>query len=46
MLAPDFAVVEQIRTALAAAGFTAELENSSRSGDGVRARLRIAGEAS
>ena len=46
MLAPDFEVVEQVRSALAATGLSAELENSSRSGDRVRARLRVAGEAS
>lgn len=45
LLAPDFAAVERIRSALAEAGLSATLESSSRSGDRVRARLRIAGSA-
>jgi type II secretion system protein L len=43
LLAPDFAEVEALRAALLEAGFDASLESSSRSGDRVRARLRIGG---
>lgn len=46
LLAPDFAAVERIRSALAEAGLSATLESSSRSGDRVRARLRISGSPS
>ena len=41
MLAADFNAVEQVRAGLAAAGLSATLENSSRSGEQVLARLRI-----
>ncbi|WOJ94908.1 type II secretion system protein GspL [Congregibacter variabilis] len=41
LLAANFADVETLRVALEAAGFIASLESSSRSGDRVRARLRI-----
>ena len=41
LLAPNFAAVEALRTALTGEGLDATLENSSRSGDGVRARLRL-----
>jgi hypothetical protein len=41
MLAPDFDAVEDIRAGLVNAGLDATLENSSRAGEGVRARLRI-----
>lgn len=45
LLAPDFDEVEALRQALVKAGLQATLENSSRNGDRVRARLRIGGEA-
>ncbi len=45
LLAPDFAEVEALRAALLTAGFEASLESSSRSGERVRARLRIGGDA-
>lgn len=41
LLAANFADVEALRVALEAAGYIASLESSSRSGDRVRARLRI-----
>lgn len=41
LLAPDFASVETLRSTLAGRGLAATLESSSRSGDRVRARLRI-----
>jgi general secretion pathway protein L len=41
LLAPDFDAVEDIRAGLVNAGLDATLENSSRAGEGVRARLRI-----
>ena len=41
LLAPNFAAVEALRTALTGEGIDATLENSSRSGEGVRARLRL-----
>ena len=41
MVAPDFEAVETVRTALAAAGLEAELENSNVQGDAVRARLKV-----
>lgn len=41
LLAADFAAVESLRGALETAGYAATLESSSRSGDRVRARLRI-----
>lgn len=41
VLAPDFASVETLRTTLAGRGLDATLESSARSGDRVRARLRI-----
>lgn len=43
LLAPSFGAVERLQTALAEAGVTAVLENSSRSGEQVRARLRLGG---
>lgn len=43
LLVPDFAAVETIRSGLTASGLSATLENSARSGDRVRARLRIGG---
>ena len=43
LLAPDFSAVESLQQALAADGVDAVLENSSRSGDQVRARLRLGG---
>jgi type II secretory pathway component PulL len=46
MLAPDFDAIERIRAGLAAAGLSATLESSSRSGERVRARLRIGGSPS
>jgi len=45
MLAADFAAVETIRSGLVEAGFSATLESSSRSGQRVRARLRIGGSS-
>jgi type II secretion system protein L len=45
LLAPDFGAVEGLRTALTQDGLEATLENSSRSGDRVRARLRIGGRS-
>ena len=45
LLAPDFDEVEALRQALVKAGLQAKLENSSRNGDRVRARLSIGGEA-
>ena len=44
LIAPDFAAVESIRAGLVAAGQVAALENSSRSGDRVRARLTLQAE--
>jgi type II secretory pathway component PulL len=44
LLAPDFGAVERLQSALSAQGVQATLENSSRSGDQVRARLRIGGD--
>lgn len=41
LLAKDFAQVEQIRAGLVERGLNATLDNSSRSGQGVRARLRL-----
>lgn len=41
LLAANFADVESLRSALETAGYMATLESSSRSGDRVRARLRI-----
>ncbi|MEM1404463.1 MAG: type II secretion system protein GspL [Pseudomonadota bacterium] len=41
VVADTFVDVEKVRSGLVAAGFEAQLENSSRSGDGVRARLTI-----
>ena len=41
VIAGTFVDVEKLRSGLVAAGFDAKLENSSRSGDGVRARLTI-----
>lgn len=41
LLAPSFAEVEDLRSALTEAGFETTLENSSRSGGQVRARLRL-----
>ncbi|MEL7044194.1 MAG: type II secretion system protein GspL [Pseudomonadota bacterium] len=41
LLAPDFNAVEELRTGLATQGLGATLESSSRSGDSVRARLRL-----
>lgn len=41
LLAANFGAVERIRAGLSAAGLAATLENSSRAGDQVRARLRI-----
>lgn len=41
LLAGDFNQVERIRTALVERGVRASLDNSSRSGQGVRARLRL-----
>lgn len=41
LLADNFADVEALRQALEGAGYIAALESSSRSGDRVRARLRI-----
>ena len=41
LLAANFADVETLRAALEAAGYAASLESSSRSGERVRARLRI-----
>ncbi|GAB5414797.1 MAG: GspL family type II secretion system protein XcpY [Congregibacter sp.] len=41
LLAKDFAQVEQIRAGLVERGLDATLDNSSRSGQGVRARLRL-----
>ncbi|EED33804.1 general secretion pathway protein L [gamma proteobacterium NOR5-3] len=41
LLAANFADVESLRVALEAAGYAASLESSSRSGDRVRARLRV-----
>ncbi|MEE4108193.1 MAG: type II secretion system protein GspL [Halieaceae bacterium] len=41
VLAPDFASVETLRTTLTGRGLDATLESSSRSGDRVRARLRV-----
>ncbi len=45
LLAPDFSAVERLQAALSAQGVQASLENSSRSGDQVRARLRIGGDS-
>lgn len=45
LLAPDFAAVETLREELGRRGLVATLETSSRSGDRVRARLRIGGGA-
>lgn len=45
LLAPSFAEVEGLREDLVNAGLDANLENSSRSGDRVRARLRLGGGA-
>ena len=45
LLAPDFGAVEGLRAALTQDGLDATLENSSRSGDRVRARLRIGGRS-
>ncbi|MEL0136953.1 MAG: GspL/Epsl periplasmic domain-containing protein, partial [Halieaceae bacterium] len=39
--APDFQAVEQVRVALEARNFTAELENSNARKEGVVARLRV-----
>ncbi|WP_439100284.1 type II secretion system protein GspL [Congregibacter sp.] len=41
LLAANFAEVESLRGSLEEAGFSASLESSSRSGDRVRARLRV-----
>ena len=41
LLAPDFAAVETLRQRLVEAGLEASLETSSRSGERVRARLRV-----
>jgi len=41
VLAPDFASVETLRASLTGRGIDATLESSSRSGERVRARLRI-----
>ncbi|MEE4277069.1 MAG: type II secretion system protein GspL [Halieaceae bacterium] len=41
LLAPDFDAVENLRSGLVAAGLSATLESSARSGDRVRARLRV-----
>ncbi|WOJ98417.1 type II secretion system protein GspL [Congregibacter brevis] len=41
LLAADFADVESLRGSLEQAGYSATLESSSRSGDRVRARLRV-----
>ena len=41
LLAPDFAAVEALRQRLVDAGLEASLESSSRSGERVRARLRV-----
>jgi type II secretion system protein L len=41
LVASDFRSVEAIRSRLAAAGLTAETENSNAQGDSVRARLRV-----
>ena len=41
LLAPDFNAVEELRAGLASQGLGATLESSSRSGDSVRARLRL-----
>jgi len=45
LLAPDFDAVETLRAGLASQGLAATLESSSRSGDRVRARLRVGGSA-
>ncbi|MFT4767718.1 MAG: general secretion pathway protein L [Glaciecola sp.] len=45
LLAANFADIESLRVSLERAGYVASLESSSRSGDRVRARLRI-GESS
>jgi len=45
LLAPDFAAVETLRQQLVDGGLRASLESSSRSGDRVRARLRIGGSS-
>jgi general secretion pathway protein L len=41
LLAPSFAEVEELRAGLVSRGYDATLENSSRSGSSVRARMRI-----
>ncbi|MEM9314813.1 MAG: type II secretion system protein GspL [Pseudomonadota bacterium] len=41
LLAPDFNAVEELRAGLASRGLGATLESSSRSGEAVRARLRL-----
>lgn len=41
LIAPDFAAVERLREALVQQSIEASLENSSRNGESVRARLRI-----
>jgi type II secretion system protein L len=41
LLAPSFAEIEGLRASLVAGGFDTTLENSSRSGGQVRARLRL-----